>query len=147
MIKNNRQITAQEVIYDDIVKLFFDIDNEAIDLHRFERTIKNILSRLTLEVGDLKMFVAQLKDTSKKHSYHITFNVVMPLELIRIVANKAIAILYPLAGKRDSEGNVIKAPIDTAPYHINKTLRLPFSHKLDSTTGLPQPETILFTDE
>ncbi len=76
------------------------------------------------------MFVAERKDTTKKHSYHITFNVVMPLELVRIIANKAISILYPTAGKKDSEGNVIKAPIDTAPYHVNKTLRLPLSHKL-----------------
>jgi hypothetical protein len=118
-----------------------------IDLHRFEKTIKTILSRFAIESGDLKMFVAQRKDTSKKHSYHITFNVVMPLELVRIVASRAISILYPKTGQKDDDGNVIKAPIDTAPYHVNKTLRLPFSHKLNAETGLPELDTVLTTED
>lgn len=52
-----------------------------------------------------------------------------------------------MAGRKDENGEIIKSPIDLAPYHINKTLRLPFSHKLNEKTGQPLPETILSTDE
>ena len=57
-IENNKNYTLHEVIYQDLNKLFFDIDKQKIDLYDFKIAITRILTEMHLNISDLQMFVA-----------------------------------------------------------------------------------------
>jgi hypothetical protein len=120
----NSRYALHEVIHQPVNKLFFDIDKHEIDEAQFKQKVLRILQNLDLDVGELEMFVARRKDTSKYHSYHITFNIVVHLDLNVVIANRLISA-YGI-----TEGHQW---IDVAPYAVGKTLRLPYSLKIDKT--------------
>ncbi len=65
-------------------KLFFDIDGQELDLGQFKRSVINTLKNNDmLTENAIEMYVSERRDTSIKFSYHITFNIVMDLHIVK----------------------------------------------------------------
>jgi hypothetical protein len=119
-VRRNPLNTVHEVIIRPVTKLFFDVDEKLdapvkFNVSAFERAVTARLLASDYDVRDLKMFVSERVDTREKVSYHIAFNIVLPLTLQAIIASQ-LKRLFPA--------------IDEQLYAVGKTIRVNGSKKI-----------------